>query len=252
MNATYFTQSDSESSIESIVNRSSEISDITKVIEDIASQTHLLAINAAIEAAQAKEYGAGFAVTSKEIRKLAELAKNSVQEIEEILKQVRKDADLFLTMKSQNEEQTSLLAAIKDQNSLFGKIINQLEDRIEVKDPLGRYYLVNEEAAKDYHMSVDELKGKSVFDFYNKEVAQHHYDTEEELVKSRHSQYSLERVQLKSNEKFLFINKTPILLPEFSDWSLLVIQKEIEETQVEDERFIKGMHQKYPGIIIKK
>lgn len=151
---------------------------------------------------------------------------------------------------TRQQQMRNNLMMIKKQNELFGDIINMVDYKIAMKDPKGKIYMINEAVAKDFGRPPAEIIGKSDFDFYDKEFAGKIKSKEEALVASREPVISLEKVKLREEYKYWFIRKVPILIPEFEDWGLLVIQNEIEEDKIKGKKYLPELKEKYPNLVL--
>ncbi|UYZ22650.1 methyl-accepting chemotaxis protein [Mesobacillus jeotgali] len=152
------TTSETNAVIKDLDRKSAEIGKIIEVITGIADQTNLLALNAAIEAARAGEHGKGFAVVADEVRKLAELSRQSASQISGLIEVIQKETHQVVEMMNKGTAEISEGALlVEDTGKTFDEILKSIEN---VSSEIQEVSAISEEmsaSVMQVNASIDEV-----------------------------------------------------------------------------------------------
>ncbi|HYG37519.1 MAG TPA: PAS domain S-box protein [Cytophagales bacterium] len=146
------------------------------------------------------------------------------------------------TMKLRDEEKSKeILKTLEEHEKTLIEVINKLPQKIFLKDKDGKFLLANNAVAEAHKLSVDELLGKSDFDFFDLESATDYRNKELEIIKSGKPVYFPEEIFKDKNgtEKILQTTKMPFYIGYLNQMGLLGIQTDITEVKKLEEEVKK-------------
>jgi methyl-accepting chemotaxis protein len=143
--------------INTVSRESEKLLEINQVIQKIASQTNLLAMNAAIEAAHAGSIGQGFAVVADEIRKLAESSRVQAKTVSDVLKTIKNALD---SVSNASGAILTGFAVIEGAVKTVSEQENNIRDSMETQDAGGKEILQNMQGSQDITENVRRSSGE--------------------------------------------------------------------------------------------
>jgi methyl-accepting chemotaxis protein len=194
--------------VQEMGSRSEQIGVIVETIDDIASQTNLLALNAAIEAARAGEHGKGFAVVADEVRKLAEKSAAATKEIASLVRDIQSTvSDAVTAMKAGSEEVDRGVS----QASLAGESLDEI---LKAADAVNRQVVEISQAANE----MDRLSGDLIAatDSVSAVVEENTAATEEMAAGSNEVAQAIENIASVSEENSAAVEEVSASAEEMS------------------------------------
>lgn len=222
----------------------SKIDEIILVIKEIAEQTNLLALNAAIEAARAGEQGRGFAVVADEVRKLSDRTAKAITEVSEIIREIKRQVDMSL--ETMDATLSGAKNSIEKSNSVEESLQEVVAEIKKISDNIQQVATATEEQSKVSENILSNLGRILEYARTTRDISKNLTDSSDAIAKTANSLFS----NLCNIKK----DKTDVFMEEY----LMAIEKEfalrledairkskIDEDSLFDENYISIDNNRY-------
>lgn len=195
-----------------------EVEFVEKVAESIAASLITVRLHQ-----QTSQYLERFQQQAEEMKAQDEELRQSIEELQATHEQMER-------LKQEEEERNrQMIKEIDDYRKLLISVINEIPEKIFVKDEKGRFIIANKPVADNYGKTVEEILGKSDFDFYPKEEADRYFKQEQEIIDSGKTQVFEEGDPSKYDGLIVRSIKKPFYIEHLGTTGLFGVQFDISD-----------------------